>query len=186
MPHRRGRRKTAGWREMARSGQDDAERLLFLRSNVRAAEGEGWVIGADCRGSHKDGIGTDAQLHGIGAGGFRGEPLALAGRAGNAAVEADSCLGDDPRQARGDELGEGGQQISAGFPEDTSGNRHAGFPEHGGSPSRMARIGIVGPPHDPGKARADEGVGTRWRAAGGRAWFQRDVGRGPADRISSM
>jgi hypothetical protein len=41
-------------------------------SLTRAAEGEGWVIGADRGGTHEDGIGTDAQLHGIGAGGFRG------------------------------------------------------------------------------------------------------------------
>jgi hypothetical protein len=34
------REDAAGWRELARAGEDDAERLKFLRRNVRAAEGE--------------------------------------------------------------------------------------------------------------------------------------------------
>ena len=71
-------------REISGPCEDDAP---WLTGTGDAADGKAGVIGAQGAGADKDGVDLGAKLAGIGAGALVGEPLALRGEAGDAAVK---------------------------------------------------------------------------------------------------
>ena len=98
---------------VAAAGKDDTPGLVFARGGAAITQGEAWVVLPHGLGTHDDGIGTEAQAAAMDAGGTAREPLALALRPGDAAIEALSGLGDDVRHAAGNPFRKGADQLAA-------------------------------------------------------------------------
>ena len=160
--------------------ENDAQRRPIGQPGQTAAEIR--VVRHRGLGTDQNGIVQGTQVVAVLAGCRPGDPLALASRRGDPAVERACDLqmekrpaGLHPRQEAGIDLGRLGGPLAHG-------DLDACRPQPFMSPPLHPWIGVLERRDDLGDAGRDQGVGTGRRAAMMRARFERDVGRGALQR----
>ncbi len=141
--------------------QDHPSRVL----PVDVADSEGRVVGPDGAGAHEDGVALRPQPVGVGPGRLTRDPPARPVGGRGAPVEGGGQLEDDPRAAGGAVLEVGGELGPDLVRPHADLDVDARRPEGGDPRTAHLGVGVLDGDHHPGHAGADDGVGTRRRAA---------------------
>ena len=170
-------------RNVAAAAEDDAPGLLFAGGGATIAQGESRIVFSHGFCTDDDRIGTKAKAAAVDARGIAGEPLTLAFRPRDAAIEALTGLRDDVRNAGGDPLGKGANDRLALRFERAAFHADAGEHELISRALVMLRVRIIRSVNDAADAGVLDRIRARRSAAVGAAGLERDVKGGLREEL---